>query len=215
MAKRGYSPKQVFGMKKETFELSDEWRLAFGEPERCGTWFVWGNSGNGKSSFMVQLAKELCRSGRVIYNSLEEGFSLSFQSQLRRHGMHEVNRELLIVTEDMETLKARLRKRRSPRVVIIDSLQYTGLDFPAYLELTAEFPRHLFVFSCQARGSKPDGRTACRIMYDSMLKVWVEGYRAHSKGRFLGERGWINIWDKGAESYWGSREEDTNQQNEA
>lgn len=202
MAKRGYSPKQIYGMRKETFSLSEEWRAAFGSPETCGTWFVWGNSGNGKSSFMVQLAKELCRFGKVIYDSLEEGLSLSFQEQLRRHAMHEVNRELLIVIEDMETLRARLRKRRSPRVVIIDSLQYTGLDFAGYRELVEEFPRHLFIFSCQARGSKPDGRSASRIMYDSMLKIWVEGYRAHSKGRFIGEPGYIDIWQEGAESYW-------------
>ena len=204
MAKRAFSPKQVFSMRKETFSLSEEWQLAFGEPETVGTWFVWGNSGNGKSSFMMQLAKELCRFGKVIYNSLEEGLSLSFQEQLRRHGMQEVNRQLLIITEDMETLKVRLRKRRCPRVVIIDSLQYTGLTFESYQELVGEFPRHLFVFSCQARGSKPDGRSACRIMYDAMLKIWVEGYRAHSKGRFFGERKYIDIWHEGAEEYWGT-----------
>lgn len=204
MAKRAFSPKQVFSMRKETFSLSEEWQLAFGEPETVGTWFVWGNSGNGKSSFMMQLAKELCRFGKVIFNSLEEGLSLSFQEQLRRHGMQEVNRQLLIITEDMETLKVRLRKRRCPRVVIIDSLQYTGLTFESYQELVGEFPRHLFVFSCQARGSKPDGRSACRIMYDAMLKIWVEGYRAHSKGRFFGERKYIDIWQEGAEEYWGT-----------
>lgn len=99
---------------------------SFGEPEKCGTWFVWGQSGNGKSSFLMQLARELCRHGRVIYDSLEEGTSLSFQEQLRRHDMAEVNGRLLIVVEDMETLRARLRKRRSPRMVIIDSSSMRG-----------------------------------------------------------------------------------------
>lgn len=71
------------------------------------------------------------------------------------------------------------------------------------MSLVGEFPRHLFVFSCQARGNKPDGRTANRIMYDAMLKIWVEGYRAHSKGRFLGPRGWLDIWEEGSKDYWG------------
>ena len=115
-------------MKKETITLSHEWQLAFGTPEVLGTWFVWGQSGNGKSSFMVQLARELCLAGeRVIYNSLEEGFSLSFQEQLKRHKMHEVNSQLYLTQEDMEALRRRLLKKRSPRVVIIDSLQYTCL----------------------------------------------------------------------------------------
>lgn len=205
MARRAFSTKQIYGMRKETFTLSPEWREAFGEPETCGTWFVWGQSGNGKSSFMMQLARELCLAGeRVIYDSLEEGFSLSFQEQLRRHRMHEVNNSLRLVIEDMETLQRRLAKKRSPRVVVIDSLQYTDLDFGSYRALTEAFPRHLFIISCQARGNKPDGRSANRIMYDAMLKVWVEGYRAFSKGRFLGSRGYIDIWSEGATDYWGA-----------
>lgn len=203
MARKALSPNQVFSMKKESFALSEEWRSAFGVPETCGTWFVWGQSGNGKTSFMVQLARELCRHGRVIYDSLEEGFALSFREQLRRHDMLDVNGRLLLVEEDMATLRHRLEKRRSPRIVIIDSLQYTGLTFETYRELVTSLPRHLFVFSCQARGNKPDGRSANRIMYDAMLKIWIEGYRAFSKGRFIGEVGHIDIWEEGARRYWG------------
>lgn len=203
MSRKALSPNQVFSMKKESFDLSEEWRSAFGAPETCGTWFVWGQSGNGKTSFMVQLARELCRHGRVIYDSLEEGFALSFREQLRRHDMLDVNGRLLLVEEDMATLRHRLEKRRSPRIVIIDSLQYTGLTFETYRELVTSLPRHLFVFSCQARGNKPDGRSANRIMYDAMLKIWIEGYRAYSKGRFIGDVGYIDIWEEGARRYWG------------
>lgn len=202
--KRAFSPNQIYGMRKETIPFEGAWAEAFGAPEACGTWFVWGQSGNGKSSFLVQLAKALCHAvGNVIYDSLEEGFALSFREQLRRHKMQEVNSRLKIVQEDMETLKARLRKRKSPRVVIIDSIQYTGLSFEDYLALTAEFPRHLFIFSCQARGNKPDGRTATRVMYDSMLKIWIEGYRAVSKGRFIGSKGYYDIWPEESARYWG------------
>lgn len=207
--KRAFSPNQLYGMRKETIPFEGAWAEAFGTPEACGTWFVWGQSGNGKSSFLVQLAKALCHAvGNVIYDSLEEGFALSFREQLRRHKMQEVNSCLKVVQEDMETLKARLRKRKSPRVVIIDSIQYTGLSFEDYLALTAEFPRHLFVFSCQARGNKPDGRTATRVMYDSMLKIWIEGYRAVSKGRFIGPVGYYDIWPEESARYWG---EDTDE----
>lgn len=203
MARKALSPNQVFSMKKESFDLSEEWQAAFGAPETCGTWFVWGQSGNGKTSFMVQLARELCRHGRVIYDSLEEGFALSFREQLRRHDMLDVNGRLLLVEEDMAILRQRLEKRRSPRIVIIDSLQYTGLTFETYRELVTSLPRHLFIISCQARGNKPDGRSANRIMYDAMLKIWIEGYRAFSKGRFIGEVGHIDIWEEGSRMYWG------------
>lgn len=202
--KRAFSPNQLYGMRKETIPFEGAWADAFGTPEACGTWFIWGQSGNGKSSFLVQLAKALCLAmGNVIYDSLEEGFALSFRDQLRRHKMQEVNSRIKVVQEDMETLKARLRKRKIPRVVIIDSIQYTGLSFGDYLAMTAEFPRHLFIFSCQARGNKPDGRTATRVMYDSMLKIWIEGYRAVSKGRFIGPVGYYDIWPEKSAVYWG------------
>ena len=78
-------------MKKETLKLTGAWADAFGEPERIGVWFIWGNSGNGKSSFVMQLCKELAKFGRVAYDSLEEGASLTMQNTLRRFNMAEVS----------------------------------------------------------------------------------------------------------------------------
>lgn len=44
-------------------------------------------------------------------------------------------------------------------------------------------------------------------MYDDTLKIWVEGYVAYSKGRFIGDKGKYMIWDKGAYMYWGINQE--------
>ena len=41
------------------------------------------------------------------------------------------------------------------------------------------------------------------VMYDATLKVWVEGYKATSKGRFIGTTGEYIIWEEGAQVYWG------------
>ena len=46
------------------------------------------------------------------------------------------------------------------------------------------------------------------MMYDADLKIWVEGYTAFSKGRFIGETGKYTVWARGAAEYWG----DTQQQ---
>lgn len=200
--KRAMSAKQALSQKKELIAFSDQFRNAFGAPERCGTWFVWGQSGNGKSSFVMQLAKELARTERVLYVSREEGTSLSFQEQLKRHNMADVGRNFLISTDDTDDLIDRLRKRRAPRVVIIDSLQFMDMDYNKYKEIVEEFPHVLFIFISQVRGKKPDGRTANRIQHAAMLKVFVEGYRAISNGRFFGELGYMNIWEEGATLYW-------------
>lgn len=50
-------------IRKRTLELQGAMRDAFGTPERSGVWFIWGNSGNGKTSFVMQLAKALTEYG--------------------------------------------------------------------------------------------------------------------------------------------------------
>ena len=45
---------ELLATKYDTYKLSDEWKAAFGEPERNGVWFVWGRSGSGKTSFVLK-----------------------------------------------------------------------------------------------------------------------------------------------------------------
>ncbi|WP_018359351.1 hypothetical protein [Porphyromonas levii] len=203
MAKKALSVSQVLAQKKETLSLSPEWRDMIGVPEACGTWIVWGKSGNGKSSFVMKLAKELCRFGTVLYNSLEEGVGLTMMNTLERFGMMESNGSLRFVSESMEALAERLEKRRSPRIVIVDSFQYTGMSYRDYIAFKERFPAHLIVYVSHAYGSEPKGKSAVGVMYDASLKVWVEGYRAFSKGRFIGKKGYLDVWQEKAEVYWG------------
>ena len=48
--KRAISVNELLAMKKPVYDLSAEWRAAFGEPERNGVWFVWGRSGSSMTS---------------------------------------------------------------------------------------------------------------------------------------------------------------------
>lgn len=202
MKKRALTAREVLRMKKPVFEFTGPWRDFIGWPERRGVWFIWGNSGNGKSSFAMQLCKELAKFERVAYNSLEEGDSLTMQENLRRHGMGNLGSRFVLIREDMETLMARLRGRKSYRVVVIDSFQYTLMNYADYIRLRDAFPRHLFIFISHADGRHPAGRSAKQVMYDASLKVWVEGYKAVSKGRFIGSTGELTIWDEGVRRYW-------------
>ena len=190
-------------MKKETLKLTGAWADAFGEPERIGVWFIWGNSGNGKSSFVMQLCKELAKFGRVAYDSLEGGASLTMQNTLRRFNMAEVNRRFqLLDCEPMSELGERMDKHKSPDFYVIDSFQYTQMTYRDYIQLKEEFPDKLFVFISHARGKNPKGDAATSVMYDADLKIWVEGYVAFSKGRYQGATGEYTIWEKGAYDYW-------------
>jgi len=157
---------ELLSMKKQTYKLSDEWREAF----------VWGRSGSGKTSFVLKLCKELCRFGRVAYDSLEEGSSLTMKNAFIRAGMQDVARRMVLLdAESMEDLDKRLSKRKSPDTVVIDSYQYTGMSFEDYLAFKARHPNKLLVIISQAEGTRPKGRTAVSVMFDASLDI--EPYR--------------------------------------
>lgn len=200
---RALSAREVLAQRKQTFPFEGEWRKAFAQPERSGVWFVWGNSGNGKSSFVMQLCRELAKYDRVLYNSLEEADSKTMQDSLRRHNMADVGRAFhLLAGESIPELSQRLLRRKSPNIIVIDSFQYTQMSYRDYIALKEAHRDKLFIFISHAKGKLPRGGAAESVMYDASLKIWVEGFRAYSKGRFIGERGYYTVWDEGAERYW-------------
>lgn len=204
---RAYSPKQVQSMNIPSFPFEGEWEKAFGHPDRTGTWIIWGNSGNGKSSFVMQLAKYLCRFAKVAYDSLEESTGLSLKNSLVRHKMEEVNRRFVILDrESMEELSERLSKRRSPEIVIIDSFQYSGLTYATYKAMKEKHANKLLIFISHAEGMNPEGRAAKKVAYDADVKIFVQGFRAMCKGRFITAPGnYYTIWKEGAAKYWAEK----------
>lgn len=104
----------------------------------------------------------------------------------------------------MVELDERLSKRKSPDFVIIDSFQYTQLDYRQYIAFKERHPDKMLVFVSHADGKQPAGRAARSVMYDAGLKIWVEGYKAFSNGRFFGPTGEYTIWREKADEYWGT-----------
>ena len=90
MAKRAYNPREIAKMTYQSIPWTGEWEEAFGQPDITDTWLIHGPSAGGKSSFVMQLAKKLCEYGRVLYVSLEEKVSMSFNQRIRRFHMEEV-----------------------------------------------------------------------------------------------------------------------------
>ncbi|MDW8420224.1 MAG: hypothetical protein RML37_12515 [Chitinophagales bacterium] len=200
---RAYSVNEIISTRYELITWGAEWESAFGRPEASGLWFVWGNSGNAKTRFLIELAKELSKYYSVFYNSLEEGKRQTMKNMLLSAGVDTGNRRLLIGQEPLNELDERLRKRRAPHVAIIDSVQYANTRFDMLLKLLHEHPSRLFIISSHADGKKPEGRTANRLLYHADLKIQVEGYKATSNGRY-NPGGQYTIWQQGAANYWGT-----------
>ncbi|UGU15183.1 hypothetical protein LS482_16040 [Sinomicrobium kalidii] len=202
MAKRAVSVEALLRRKFAEMPFTGPWKDAFGIPARSGVWLIWGASGNGKTSFCLQLGKYLTKFGKVAYNTLEEGLSKSMQDAISRANMQQVkSRFILLDREPMGELEARIKRRRSPDIIIIDSLQYSGLTRNEYKRIKERFSNKLFIFISHAEGKQPEGRTAKFVRYDADVKVRVEGYKAFPTSRFGGGEPYV-IWHEGAHNYW-------------
>jgi hypothetical protein len=201
--KRALTVSNILNKKRDLLPFDGEWLEAIGCPELRGSWLVWGGSGSGKTTFVMLLCKYLSRFGRVVYDSLEEGDSESIRMALLRTDMREVgSRVLFLDRESIVELRERLSRRNAPRVVVVDSVQYSGLSYTGYQKLLEDFPETLFILISHAEGKAPAGRTATRMRYDAMVKIRVEGYRAYCISRYrTGEGTPITIWAEGAEKY--------------
>jgi hypothetical protein len=202
MGNRAVSVHQLLNQNFKVLEFDEEWLESFGEPELTGSWLIWGNSGNGKTRFALQLAKYLTTFGRkVAYNSMEEGASVSMRRAFAECGMQEVSRRIVLLdNESMVDLEERLSKRKSPDVVIIDSVQYSGMTYADYKRFRDKFRNKLFILISHAEGKHPEGRVARSIRFDAYIKIWVEGYRAFPMSRYGGGEPYV-IWEEGAAEY--------------
>jgi hypothetical protein len=209
--RKARSVAEILKYRPNALPFTGKWLESFGTPELGGCWLIWGNSGNGKTRFTLQLCKYLAQFGRVAYNSLEEGLSLSFQTAIKSAGMQEVARRFVMLDkEPAAELRERLLARKSPEIVVVDSIQYSGLNKESAKALVDEFPRKLFIFVSHAEGKHPSGRTATAIRFHAGVKLHVEGYRIPAPvSRFKdGACAPFTIWEDGAARYWGGESND-------
>lgn len=194
---RAASLDQVLRTRFKVLPFEGEWKDSIGCPELTGSWIVWGNSGNGKTRFALQLCKYLCQFGRVAYDSLEEGVSVSLVKAIKETHMMEVRRKFVVLDkEPIDQLTERLEKPKSPDIVCVDSLQYTGMSYEQYKALKERFPKKLFIWISHAEGMLPEGRVAKKVRFDSNVKVFVQAYRAEPVSRYGGGKPYI-IWEEG------------------
>ena len=201
--KRALSVNNILTAKSNTLPFDGEWQQAVGNPELTGSWVIYGPPKNGKTSFAFMLAKYLTQFKRVVYDSVEEGGSLTIQMQTERHNMLDVSGRFTILDkEDIDELKTRLDRHKSPDVVFIDSVQFLDMKFSQYKELKARYPQKLFVYISHVNGTQPEGQVAKRIWRDANVIFRVEGFRAFPTSRY-GGGAHIDIWKERAEAYHG------------
>lgn len=182
----------------DAFPFTDEWLDTFGEPEKNFVMILFGDPGNGKTEFAVKLAKYLSNFRKVLYSSSEQGISKSLQDAIRRNDMTGTKGKVFFTKpETFDDLVVRLKRKASPGIVIIDSLDYMKLTAEQFKELRKLFPRKAFIIISWASNDKPKTQPARDVEYMADIKVLVKQFKAYPRSRFGGNKPFV-IWDKAA-----------------
>lgn len=189
--------KRVF----KTIKLSEEFQQHLGEPQLGNShWLVFGKSGDGKTSYLLQVVKELCANGhQVHYNTLEEGIKRSFQLALKRENMKSVT-GFSFQQEKAIEYKARLSRTRQKKIQVVDSVKYffRGMRTQAYFDFIAAHQDTTFIWVSGQEGKLPNSEIGKEIYYDADIVVNVKDFVATiEKNRFEAYQPRI-IWHHGA-----------------
>jgi hypothetical protein len=207
MGARTLTVKNLYDKTHKTFKMKDTWAVATGQPEKNGTWLIWGVEKNGKTMCALILARDLSDEEPVLYISAEEGTGKTFIDACKRAQIPAGKRGLNFVEyEPIEELRERLKKRKAPRVIFIDNLTIYAdeLNKTAFRQLLRENPDKLFVCLAHEERKEPDGATAklCRKL--AKIVIHVKGLACTVSGRCPG--GKLAIDEEKAALYHGQLE---------
>lgn len=191
----------------EFYDYANDLYQAFGNPQNKGIWFVWGGSGSGKSSLLLDITKAFCKDLKAIHNEREEDLDdVDFINRLKLKNMQDVKDNFLTASYDYDEMCKYLDSRNSPKVVVINSATYFFKDLAQYFEFTKKYKRKkIIIISGMAKGNNPLTYMEEKIMYDANKKIFCSGYLASCKGRTIGPNGGTYIiWQEGYEKLRGS-----------
>lgn len=188
--------------------LSEGLRKNLGEIEDGFDIFIFGGTGSGKSSFSTALVKDLSSLGKVLHLVYEEGLSKSVQKNFERARVTGIAQYEIMDNCSYDDLQYLLSRKKSPKIIIIDSFQYARFTKQQWLTLKDDYVKgkrkKIFIVISQADGRKPRGSVAVDALYDAQIKVFVKGKIAFIKSRYEGE-GNYTIHEDGAKAFWGKR----------
>lgn len=217
MTKKALTINNLLNTKLTRMKLSKPFFQAFGEPQDFGVWFIWGASGCGKSSFVMQLARELSAQYEVLHNSLEEDLDdAEFIDRLKMFNMQDRKGSYNAVQYNPEQLDSYLsgNNKYKHKALIIDSAHYFFQSFQQYRDFKAKWisdvkdkgKKRIIILTGSSDGKQPDTQMLKEIMRDAKMKILVSGYAAYCKGRTIGPNGGqYVIYDKGYEAIHGAK----------
>jgi hypothetical protein len=199
--------KQFHQMSFKFLPVPSGWAGTLGKVPHNFIAVVYGFSGNGKTEFVVQLVKMLAKLDKKVgWLSYEQRHGSDFQMSTKRNRMEEVSGNFYPIdpiagvpdgVSLIEDLDKYLRRRNSPDVVVIDSIDYTGFGWEEYVMLKNRYgSRKTFLFIAHSTKSGAIKKAISeRIIFDGGMGIFVSHYIAHPiKNRFGGFDPYV-VWE--------------------
>lgn len=206
--------KQMYQKKyQEVNGLSPAMLASLGEIEDAFEMFSWGDSGNGKTNFVMEAMCQISTAlnCKATYISWEEGHGKSLRNTMVRHDMlnRMGNRLEIMDGGSFKNVYDLIKKRKSSKLWVFDSVQASNFTKEEIEKLRAEFvlskKKKIFLYISWAQGKMPSGAPAIAAMYMSNIKVFVKDFIAFPRSRFNnGNKNYI-IWEEGAKKRWGAK----------
>ncbi len=198
MASRNYGLKEIYSWKFDRLELPEEWANHLGRMPHNFRMLIEGESGHGKTEYIIKLAKMLATHvGKVHYNSTEQGKSADFQNAVIRNNMDELNDGMFMLADaNQRTFEGwfnKVQKHNRGRVLRLDSMDYMHLTFKQYQQIHERFKKNKAII-INSWGD-PMAGAAKRIRYTCDYKVKVKDFKAYIRSRHGGSQPFV-IWDK-------------------
>lgn len=201
---RTLSIRNVIDKKHLVFDFDGVFQQVLADPEKSGTWLIFGKDKNGKTWGTLLFAQYLSITNKVLYISAEQGIGKSFKDAVIRAKLNTNNRNLQFTGYILlEELIERLKKKRAPNVVIVDNVTfYTDqLTKKALEKLLLDFPNTLFIFLAHEERGEPYTAIAKYIKKLAEIIINVQGLAFIVGGRCPG--GTLYIDEEKAALYHG------------
>jgi len=198
-------------LERKTYDLlqiSEKYRPHLGTPTKDFSISITGESGNGKTSYGMDLVHDIIThgNGRLLYASSEEGDDKTFQDAARRSRLFELNPKKIKFIHQcgfddiMEELNN--AKGEKFRFLVCDSIDSLNLTYNQWVKLKDKHPQLSRITISWAKNGLPKSQYASDIFFMSHIKIIVENYVAIVRScRFAGGGKDHTIWAEGAKKF--------------
>lgn len=161
----------------KTLQFSGKWKELMGTPEERFSVMIYGQSGQGKSTFAINFAEYLSNNfGTVLFNSAEEGISLTLQDKLKNLKSTDL---FISHHKDFNSMKKHL-KTSTCKFVVLDSVNHMNLT-PENVEELRNMDKTRGFISIHQVTKTGDFKGDNKFLHNCDVEIVVDNYTPTTK----------------------------------